>query len=114
MNTWAGDRPQENVMSETTQSPVTREGKFYGYQKPQESAAGTPPPATDNKQQLISAFEAFIDGLVCRVPTAPTTGTPTTGTPTTGAPTTGTPTTGSTTTTGAPTTGTPMTGTPTT
>jgi V8-like Glu-specific endopeptidase len=91
-------------MSETTQSPVTREGKAYGYQKPQESAAGASPLATDNKQQLISAFEAFIDGLVCRVPTAPTTGAPTTGTPTTG----------STTTTGAPATGTPMTGTPTT
>jgi V8-like Glu-specific endopeptidase len=104
-------------MSMDTQYPVTREGKSYGYQKPQESAgaAAAPAAAPDNKQQLISAFEAFIDGLVCRVPdttnTQPTTGTPTTGAPTTGAPTTGAPTTG--TTTGAPTTGT-TTGAPTT
>lgn len=100
-------------MSETTQSPATREGKTYAYQKPQESAVGAPAPAADNKQQLITAFEAFIDGLVCRVPTAPSTTTPTTTTPTTGTPTTGTPATG-TTTTGTPTTGTPTTGTPTT
>jgi V8-like Glu-specific endopeptidase len=96
----------------THESPVTREGKMYAYQPPQESAAGAPP-AVDNKQLLISAFETFIDGLVCRVPAAPpvgTTGAPTTGAPTTGAPTTGSPTTG-TPPTGAPTTGTPTTGT---
>lgn len=99
-------------MSETTQSPATREGKTYAYQKPQESATGAPAaPAADNKQQLITAFEAFIDGLVCRVPT-PATTTPVTTTPTTGAPTTGATTTTGAPTTGAPTTGTPATGTP--
>ena len=103
-------------MEATHESTATREGKTYGYQRPQESATGTPPPAADNKQQLISAFEAFIDGLACRVPTpgtgAPASGTPTTGAPATGTPTTGAPATGATT--GTPTTGTPTTGTPTT
>ena len=120
-------------MSMETQSPVTREGKTYGYQKPQESAgAAASAPAADSKQQLISAFEAFIDGLVCRVPgttdTQPSTGAPTTGAPTTGAPAggpgapmTGTPAPGATTgapatgtTTGAPATGSTTTGAPTT
>lgn len=101
-------------MDTTHESAVTRDGKSYGYQKPQESAGATGVPP-DNRQQVISAIAALIDGLVCRVPgttdTQPTPGAVTPGGPTPGAPTPGAPTTTAPTpgasTVGAPTPGTP-------